>query len=332
MTKLYILLLTGILFISCAKNDAEVFVAYPDDPTNDTVWVSQPSVTAPVYKIPEIFSSAPGEDSFDATSGANMHFSNVLDITFPAGAFKFANGGAVTGKVKTQVTHLQKKGDFIRLALQTTSFDRLLATGGAFFIRVTKDGQELVLEPGKNITLLIRDASPVNNMKVFYREQILLPPVLLAINSMFTWAPGTDTSNVNVFSGQDAIGTYKGYELISKRLNWISCNYVIDAPTNQSKTRTTVVLPLNCTNKNSLVFAVFKDHKTILQLEGYSASKSFVVENIPENKKIILVSISKIGEDLFLGSKEATVDKNVRVNITPEKKTKAEIERFLDAL
>lgn len=330
MKKLYILFLTSIFLISCAKKSADVFVAYPDDPINDTVWVNQPSITAPVYKIPEILLAAPGEDSFDVAAGASIHFSDFLDIIFPPSGFKFANGTAATGKVKVQVTHLRKKGDLIRSALQTTSFDKLLVTGGAFLIRVTKQGQELIMETGKNITVLIRETSPVNNMKVFYGEQVLLPPIPLAINSMFTWALGPDTSNVNVFTRQDATGTFRGYELISKRLNWISCNYVIDIT--QSKTRTTAVLPLNFTNKNSMVFAVFKDQKTVLQLEGNASSKSFDVENFPADKKIILVSLSKIGEDLFLGSKEATVDKNVRVNITPEKKTKAEVDQFLNAL
>lgn len=330
MRKFYLLFLTGILLISCSKKSADVFVAYPNDPLNDTVWVNQPVITAPVYKIPEILSAAPKEDSFDVAAGANIRFSEFLDITFPPSGFKYATGTAVTGKVKVQVTHLRKKGDFIRFAMQTTNFDRLLETGGAFLVRVTKAGQELVMDPGKNITLFIRDANPIKTMRVFYGEQVLLPPVPLAINSLFTWALAPDTSNVNVFTRQDAAGTYRGYELISKRLNWISCNYFIEAA--QSKTRTTAVLPLNFTNKNSLVFAIFKGQKTILQLEGQGSSKSFDIENIPADKKIILVSLSKIGEDLYLGSKEATVDKNLRVNITPEKKTKAEVDQFLDAL
>jgi hypothetical protein len=330
MKKIYILFLTGIVLISCSKKSDDLFIAYPDDPLNDTVWVTQPPITAPVYKIPEILSAAPKEDSFDVAAGANIRFSDFLEITFPSSGFKYANGTAVTGKVKVQVTHLRKKGDLIRFAMQTTSFDRLLETGGAFLVRVTKAGQELVMEPGKNITLLVRDANPINIMKLFYGEQVLLPPVPLAINSLFTWALASDTSNVNVFSRQDATGTYHGYEIISKRPNWISCNYFIDVA--QIKTRTTVVLPLNFTNKNSLVFAVFKDQKTVLQLEGQVSSKSFDVENIPADKKIILVSLSKIGEDLYLGSKEATVYKNLRVNITPEKKTKAEVDQFLDGL
>lgn len=331
MREFYIfLLLTNVFFFSCSKKNKDVFVAYANDPQNDTAWVDQPSITSPVYKIPKIFSIAPKEDSFDVAAGASIHFSEGLDIIFPSAGFKYANGTAVTGKVKIHITHLNKKGDFIRFALQTTSFDKLLATGGAFFVRITKQGQELVLEPAKNIMLLIREASPVYNMKVFYGEQLLLPPIPLVINSMFTWALGIDISDVNVFSGQDALGTYRAYELISKRLNWISCNYFIDG--GQSKTRTTVVLPLNFTNKNSLVFAVFKDQKTVLQFEGHGSSKSFVSENIPFSKKIILVSISKIGEDIFLGSKEATADKNERVNITPERKTKAEVDQFLDAL
>jgi len=331
MRKFYILLfLTNIFFISCSKKDADEFVAYPNNPLNDTVWVNQPSVTSPVYKIPELLSYTPTEDSFDVATGANIRVSQILNITFPSAGFTLANGTAVTGKVKVEVTHLHKRGDFIRFALQTVAFDKLLAAGGAFFIRVTKGGQELILDPTKSIILLVREPIPVNNLKVFYGEQVLLPPVPLAINSTFTWAAAADLNNVTVFNGLDGSGPFSAYQFNSKRLNWISCNSSLDVT--NIKTRTTAVLPLNFTNRNTLVFAVLKDAKTVLQLDGHGNTKSFTIEDIPLNKDIILVSISKIGEEFYLGSKEIIVDKNGRASFTPVKKTKAAVGQFLDAL
>jgi hypothetical protein len=330
MMRFYLFLLVNILLFSCSKKDADEFVAYPNDPQNDTVWVRQPTITSPVYKIPELLSFPPKEDSFDAAAGAVIQFSDVLNITFPPTGFKFVTGTAVTGKVKVQVTHLHKKGDFIRFALQTASFDKWLSSGGAIFIRVTKEGQELLLDPTKNITVVVREISPVNNMKVFYGEQVLQPSVALAINSTFTWAISTDVNDVNVFNGQDASGAYRASQFSSKRLNWISWNYFGDAT--QTKTRTTAVLPPNLTNKNTMVFAVLKDSKTVMQLEGHGSSKVFDIQDIPLNKNITLISLSRIGDYLYLGSKEARVEKNERVNITPQRKTKAEIEQFLDAL
>jgi hypothetical protein len=331
MKNLAFIFIISTLLISCSKENSDLFVPYPDNPLNDTVWVAQPATTAAVNKIPEVLSTVSKADSVEVTVSTKVHYSEFLDITFPAAFARFPNGEQVTGKVKVEVIHLRKKGDFIRFARPTTSYGSLLETAGAFYIKVTKNGQELVMNSGKSITLSIRDANAVSNlMKVFYgvTPQGNLPA---GTNPLFTWALATDTgSAVNVFTRQDSTGTYRGYELTAKGFNWVNCDYFIDQTL--PKTRIDAILPANFTNTNTTVFAVFKDQKIVVQLNGELATRSFFAPNIPTGKKITLIAISKIGDDLYSASKDVTVETNMRVTLNPEKRTKAQLDQILDAL
>jgi hypothetical protein len=93
-----------------------------------------------------------------------------------------------------------------------------------------------------------------------------------------------------------------------------------------------VILPPNFTNNNTSVYAVLKNEKTIVHLNGNPASKTFFAINIPTNKTLFLVSLTKIGEDLYLGTKEITPTQNSIQQLRPEKKTKAQIVQFLEQL
>ena len=331
MKNVLFILFTSVLFAGCAKKNSDSFFPYENNPLNDTTWVEQPSNAASVNRLAEVLTLAAKQDSLQVTTTTRIRFSEFLDITFPADFCRFPNGGAVTGKVKVEVTHLRKNGDFIRFARPTTSYGRLLVSGGSFFIKVTKEGQDLVMDQTKSITLHIRDASPVTAMRVFYGETNLQLPLPAGTNPSFTWVPNTDSaSTVNVVTRQDSLGIYRGYDLTSTRFKWVNCDYFVDST--QPKTRISAILPANYTNTNTAVFAAFKDQKVVVQLYSDFASRSFTAPNIPINKSIILVSISKIGDDLFLATKEVNVESNLRVNLTPEKKTKAQLDLFLDAL
>jgi hypothetical protein len=332
MKNVLFVFITGFLLASCAKENSDRFFPYNNSGLNDTVWVAQPPASASVNSIPTIFSFATKQDSVQVTTTTKVHFSEFLDVTFPAGFARFSNGAAATGKVKVEITHLRKNGDFIRFARPTTSYGNLLVSGGSFFIKVTKEGQDLVIDPTKNITLHIRDANPVTNMRVFYGETNLPLPVPPGTNPSFTWVQSNDSSSsVNVVTRQDSLsGIFRGYDLVSRRFNWVNCDYFIDST--QPKTKISAILPANFTNANTMVFAAFKDQKIVVQLYGDISSRSFVAPNIPINKRIILVSISKIDDDLYFSSAEVNVENNLRVNLTPEKKTKAQIDVFLDAL
>ncbi|MDB5193673.1 MAG: hypothetical protein JWQ96_3236 [Segetibacter sp.] len=304
---------------------------FTNNPFADTTWSASVSSSASVNQLATAFPRAALADSFDAAVGGTLRLSELLTAILPANIAVFPGGQAATGRIKIEVLHLKTNGDHVRFARPTTTFNRLLESAGSFLVRFSKEGQELIVAPGKSYILQLKNAAPSNNMLVFVGEQNLQPPLPSATNIAFTWKPVIDNSRVSIFQRIDSNITVRGYEILSTRLNWISCQTYNDTVQNQ-RTRMDVILPVNYTNNNTRVYAVFKNEKTVVQLYGDIASRTFFTINLPLNKNIKLVSLSKIGEDFYLGAKEETIIHNSIIHLKPEKKTKEQIADFLEQL
>jgi hypothetical protein len=155
-----------------------------------------------------------------------------------------------------------------------------------------------------------------------------LPP---GTNLGFTWLPALDSSKVTPFQRMDSNVLVKGYQFTTSKLQWISCQSFADTSIGQ-QSRMDVVLPPNFTNNNTSVYAVFKNDKTVVQLNGDRFSKAFFATNLPASKVVQLVSLTKIGEELYLASKEVTVTPNSIQQLKPEKRTKGQVIQFLEQL
>jgi hypothetical protein len=332
MKNFVCIVLVAWMFTSCTKETSDGFSPYPNSPLNDTTWSLQVAGDAPANQLLESLRFSAKLDSFNAVTGASIRVSEFADVIIPANAFA-SNGTVTGGNIKVEVTHLRKKGDLVRFAKPTTSYGRLLETStGTFYIRAIKEGQELSLAQNKYVKIKFRDSLLTNDMRVFYGEQNIAPPYPLGTNPAFTWFQAMDTSSVRTFSQVDSFGnTIKGYDMSTARTKWINSEYFIDT-LQTTRTKLNVVLPPNFTNKNTTVFAVFKDRKIVVQLEPELSSRSFYTVNIPVSRNITLVTLSKIGDDLYLGNKSIISAPNHPEVITPEKKTKAQISLFLDSL
>ena len=332
--------LSLLFFSACTKELSDNFNAYPDHPLNDTIWVKSVPSTASINDLltallPDIF-----VDSIDISkSDTTLNYGDSLSVSFTAGSCigSSANGGTSgvpSGKVKIEIVRLKKKGDYIKTFKPTTSNGYLLETGGAFFIRVTKDGKELNLAPGASVKLRFTDSGEVKpNMQAFYGKEGSPLPANGIIDTAFSWLRDSDSSWLKTFykSLPNSSTILKGYELNAKNLRWIAAEKFIDSTL--PKTKITAIFSPNFTNKTTAVFAVFANQKTVVNLSPDYASRSFYANKIPIGSKIKLVSISKIGDDLYLGTKDINdVGTSNIYSILPEKKSLPDILYFLNTL
>lgn len=299
----------GLLFITaCRKEMSDNFNLYPGNPLNDTVWSRSFSSFYAVHDLFDNLRPAFIIDSFDVNSGKSLKYGDSLEISFSAGSCAVpGTSGTPQGNAKVEILPLKRKGDFIRTFRPTvTGNGSLLETGGGFFIRVSKDDNDLSLVG--NITFKIKfndvDTPPRTNMQVFYGKEGFPAPVK-GIDTAFYWIRDFDTSYLNTWSkisNNPLIPSYMGYELNSKNLRWVIAGRYIDST--QPKTKVTAILSPNFTNKNTAVFAVFNNQKTVVNLRSDYASRSFFANNIPLKSSVKLISLSKIGDDYYLGVKE----------------------------
>lgn len=320
-------------FTACQKelsDNSGGFTAYTNHPLNDTVWTASLSASASVHALVQLLRPALVIDSFDASRDTTMSFGDSLSIFFKAGICTEPIGPPA-GKLKLEVFRLQSKGDFIKAFRPTTSNGYMLESAGAFFIRVTKEGRELTLSPGSSLRISFSDITePRPNMQVFNgRESNPVPPS--GIDTSFNWLRDPDSSFIRTFQRQSGAATVRGYDMFVKNLRWVTAERFLDS--SLPKTKIFALLPPNFTNKNTAVFAVFANQKTIVGLRSEFSSRSFTAANIPLGTKLKLVTLSRIGDDTYLGSKEVNdVGTNPIYNVQPEKKSVKEILQFLDNL
>ena len=331
--------LSALFFASCKKELSDNFATYSGHPLNDTVWVRNVSGTASVHELIELLAPEVIVDSFEVTRDTTLRYGDSLNISFTAGScIGTGIGGGPSGtlspgKVKLEILRLKKKGDYIKTFRPTTANNYLLEAGGAFFIRVSRDGKELALAPGASVKIRFSDIEdPKTNMQVFYGKESNPVPAS-GIDTSFTWIRDVDTTWLKTFQ-KSSSGTgpgITGYELITKNLRWVAVEHYIDST--RPKAKITAILPLNYTNKNTAVFAVFANQKTIVNLRGDYPSRSFAAANIPVGTKMKLISISKIGDDLYVGIKDVSdVGSVIAYQVTPEKKSLKDILILLNAL
>jgi hypothetical protein len=159
-------------------------------------------------------------------------------------------------------------------------------------------------------------------MRIFYGDT--------TVNNLdnFTWVPAADMQRVNIW--RDSGSMNYGYEMFSKKFNWINCDKFAD--TTKPRTTVSAILPVNFTNNNTAVYLVFKDMLSVIRMYTNVANRLFYFNDIPINTNVTIVSISKIGDNFYLGTKEARITRNQVVKLSPQKKTKKEIDDYINSL
>ena len=337
MNKIILLFCATVLLLLSACNkelstNTNTFSPYQGNAYNDTSWIKNITGISPISSLADTLAQNTFfTDTIDLSKDKSIVFGDSLVVDFKGGSCSNNAGALQDGKARIDIIRLQKKGDFIKAYRPNTSYMYLLETGSAFFIRISKNGNELALAPGASIKIKYNDIEEAeNNMQVFYGKESLPFPTS-TFDPANTWVRSLDTSWIKTWSTQTNSGTKKGYELEAKSLRWISAHRALDP--NLPKTNIYAILPPNFTNKNTAVFAVFDHNRTVVDMHGDYASRSFTTANIPLKTKLLLVSISKFGPDLYLGTKLVNdLGTVVNYSFSPEKKSLTQVLAFLNSL
>lgn len=325
--------LSSLFFTACQKELSDNFTIYTGNPLNDTIWVRNVPGNASVHELANLLFPAIIIDSFEVTRDTTLKYGDSLEISFTGGSC-IGQSGPVTGKVRLEVLRLKSKGDFIKAFRPTMTINGyLLETANAFLIRVTKDGKECSLAAGTSVRIRFSDTEdPKTNMQVFNGQESN-PLLANGIDTSFYWQRDQDTSWLKTFQKSLPVsGSFvKGYELVAKNLRWVAAERYVDST--RPKAKITAILPPNFTSKNTAVFAVFADQKTVVHMRADFASRSFAAAKIPLGSKIKIISISRIGDDLYLGTKDINdVGTTVAYSIKPDKKSLKDLVAFLNGL
>ena len=319
-------LISSILFLSACQKDTDVFIPDPGQITGpDTNWVANINAGMPVNILKNNLLLETFTDSIEVNANlVTINSASGLTCVFPPLCCQRPNGTPVTGKVYLELLLVKKKGDMIRMAKPTSSNDRLLVSGGEFFIKMKKDGEELQLKPGTFIQVKFADPAPSPLMKVFYGDE--------SNANQFNWVPADSNGTASQITAGNGF-----YQLYSRNLRWVNCDYFYDT-TGATRVKVQTELPANFTNANTSVYMVFNEMKTVIGMYGDLATRKFISGKVPVGKPITVIVLSKQGDDYYLGKQITTSglntvgNNNQHVTITPIKTPLADIKAYLGTL
>lgn len=334
---LILICLPAILFTACKKELSDNFITYSNHPLNDTAWVKHFSTTGSINDFFDLIQ--PNKlliDSFNAKTGGTVSFGDSISLTFPPNALLTQAGtGLPSDMVKLIVLPLRKKGDFVKFFKPTTTADgSILETGGGLYVRAFCGDNEVTLAPGVRVKIRFTDVDiPKPNMQAFYGKESI-PFLVKGIDTANSWFRDSDTSYLPLWStptNNPPTTIYYGYELNAMNLRWMSAERYIDS--SLPKVKVTAILPPNFTNKNTAVFAVFTNQKTVVNLNGDYPSRSFFANKIPLKTAMKLISFSKIGGEFYIGvTNISSVEAVTSYKILPEKESFQDLLEYLNSL
>ena len=310
-----------MVFSSCQKN-VDAFIPDNFQIIADTVWQINVPSNAPVFSLKSDLRMARVTDSF-SYSNPNFSFSTgAISLTIPPYSLVKSNGIVTSGLVQRESLLTVKKGDFITNGISTTSNDKLLVSGGVFYLNLKNSSENLSIAQGNKITVKFN----ASNLYAYNRIFNASPD---SANG-FNWFVNTDTA----FNKSGVTAT--GYELQTNKTQHVQTAHFMELA-GIAQTVLMVKLPINYTNTNTTSYVSFNDETCVAGLKANVALRTFISPILPVNRLVTVVVISKQAGDYYLGSLQTTTTINgsspsAAVFVMPVKRSLDYIKNFLSTL
>lgn len=273
-------------------------------------------------------------------------------------------GQPVGNSIEIELKELTNQEQLLRTNAQTTSNGKLLVSGGAYFINMTSDGQQLKLKDGKSLSVEFPIITK-NEMSLFFgirdtlgqlnwlqsekkfeikpKQKINVPAKTEATFSEIELLPsniGHDSNRPLTLEEKKVIEeqkknsviadkVYKAVEL--KQFGWINCDRFYNIP-NVTK------LQYAFSEKDSIVSAnvylIFKDINSVMKSCYFSfKDKEYNsgFENIPVGAKTQIIAFSIKNGKTYAYKSELTIKVNETVQLTLSETNQDQFDKLLQS-
>lgn len=310
-----------LLFFTACKKDSILFIPNADQQL-DSAWVSSPATTAQINQLAAKISGTIFSQEVNLENVTDLKTSTGLTVEFPRNSLLIGTN-AVTGTIKTQYALIQKKGDFIRYGIPTVSNKMPLESGGALYLKLSNaNGDIISVSPTNSIYIKYPEPEIKTGMSLYYNN------VQISNSVLFNWLPSNDGSIVSSWTSPTP--PLKGYVIKTSRTGWLNVDRLLEP--SLTRTEAGVIMPNLFSNANTAVFMVFKNLNTVVQLIGNADFRKFSHPNIPIQFDVKLVTISKVGDTYYLGTKDERIVPNLLTYIKPDISSLEKINNLLNSL
>jgi len=266
--------------------------------------------------------------------------------------------------IEVELKELTNQSQLLRTNAQTVSDGKLLVSGGAYFIGMTSNGEQLKLKEGKTLSVQFPKLTD-KEMSLFYGQRNELGQVnwqkatetlkftksQIQAESSFDYAVEDDKpkrksdieSILDYVDGTDTTTTPEGREKFAKwqketkiaqklydevginKFGWINCDRFLDV---ENKTELYASFNPKDSIKNANVYLVFKDINSVIQANFYS-DKSPQFENMPVGYKARLIAYTMKDEKVLAYSKDLTITKGQKLSLDLKEITEKDFKNII---
>lgn len=223
----------------------------------------------------------------------------------------FPNGDSVTWPYTVTLVELYNGKDMAYYEMPTVAGGELMRTRGEIRLRAFKDGEELVLRPGKNIVVEMPSDDALAGLSVFYGS---------------TQMTYTDWTNDPTTLGTTPVGAGTFTASDSSHIGQVDVLGWVNAGDSQSDGSGGVISFTSETDEldNVKIFAYIADDRTLIQAYDQKMNP------IPDGTKVeILAMAIDASEQLFSFSKTITVSGDESVEVTLSEISDADLTALL---
>jgi hypothetical protein len=319
-------LVIAICISSCQK-ETDKFIPYSNSDFSDTTWSNGTINNLKIDAILAQLSKPTLKATFSATTNATNDFDSTTQLQLPANACS-VNGANYLGDITATLTPILLKGDFIRNLIPSTNEQPLQENVAAYHLSLTST-TNATLDIKANNKFNINYANnnfPAINYNYYYGTTN-------ANNKTdITWnAADTNTGSLLIANATIQGNSKLAYQINSNKQGWMIINRNVNLGI---ATTCNVLLPINFTNKNTMVFAVFKNNNIVTKLNANAQSKSFVANNLPINSVVTFIALSYLDNQFYVGYTMQNITPNAQYNIktTTTPISLSSLNSFLDGL
>lgn len=274
------------------------------------------------------------------------------------------NGQPVGKNIDVELKELINQEQLLRTNAQTTSNGQLLVSGGAYFINMTSDGQQLKLKDGKSLSVEFPKITS-NEMSLFYGQRDTLGQLnWQQAEQKFESKPKKnvkiDAKAVPIPSEMDALLGYIEHEsnrtltpeekkkieeqkknsaltdkvvykaVKLKQFGWINCDRFYDIP---NKTNLQYVFSAKDSIVSANVYLVFKDINSVMQ-SGYFSFRdkeyNSGFQNIPVGAKTQLIAFTIKNGKTYAYKSDLIIKANETVQLTVKETSQDQIAKLFE--
>lgn len=223
---------------------------------------------------------------------------------------------------RLEVIEVQQKGDLIARNTGTiTANDQVLESGITLHLRASCNGEELQLTQGNLLKIQVPAEQPLFANRLFTCDATLDEPF-----------PGWSGSNMSVNGVEWPLpggsSFQLGYQIFTPSLQWICAGRMLEEVNGSY----CLELPIGFSAQNTKAFMVFKSLQSVVPLQYHAADFRFCAPSVPQGFPVQLVTVSKLGNQFWLGVKDSETGGSNSLTLEPQKMTEQQVIDFIKDL